>query len=292
MTAVASDLIDEEQSKALLKGIRIPPQPQILADIHLEMAMPGFSLSDIADIVSKDIGLAGHVLKTVNSAAFGFSQTVTAISQAISLIGLNSLVNLVNAISLVQNLSDEAAANLGPFWDNAHEVATASLYIAKRLHYREPEESYALGLFHNCGILLLQQKYPDYLSLISQAYGADEGPITDVENEAIQTNHAVIGYFVARSWKLPDYFSQAIAQHHKADHVLTLPGESPRKKTLLAILKVASHLCQTPLTLGAEEDGEFPRIRQALLRQLDITEVDLDEWREELFHQGVYSCHR
>ncbi len=158
--------------RVVLRGIRIPPQPQILVDLHMQMAMPDFSLADIAELISRDVGLSGLVMKAVNSPVFGMSRTVSSIDHAIGLLGLNSLVNIINAVSLQQTIADQSAKTLNAFWDNASEMwlCDESAAISRRLDLGSAEEAYTLGLFHNCGIPLLAQKHDDYLNTIGQAY--------------------------------------------------------------------------------------------------------------------------
>ncbi len=51
--------LSEVTAQKLLKGIQIPPQPQIMVDVQIETAMPDVSLTNIAAIISKDIGISG-----------------------------------------------------------------------------------------------------------------------------------------------------------------------------------------------------------------------------------------
>ncbi len=54
--------INEEKSKNLLKGIHIPPQPQIMVDLQMEILMPEVSMESLASIITKDIGISGSIL--------------------------------------------------------------------------------------------------------------------------------------------------------------------------------------------------------------------------------------
>lgn len=288
LTSTEAQLLDEKAAAQLLKGIRIPPQPQILADLHLEMAMPGFSLGDVAALISKDVALSGYVLKAVNSSFFGLRRKVGSVTQAISLLGLKSLMNIVNAVSLRNSLGADDVKALSDFWDNAKDVAEASTLISRKLGIGNPDELYALGLFHNCGIPLLVSKHKNYLNIAARAYNATDCPVTDIENQEINSNHSVVGYYVAKSWKLPDEFCLAIAQHHKVEQVLANDHESTEKKNLLAILKLAGHLCGTAQTMGAKTDHEFARIGTEVLQYLSLTDLDVADLRDDLIGKGIF----
>ena len=283
-----SDISTEELDQ-LLKGIKIPPQPQVLVDIQMETAMPDCSLDTIARLISKDVGLSGWVLKAVNSSYFGLRSKITSIAQAINLLGINSVINIVNALSISEALSSETVTALSGFWDNASDVASACAVISKKLTFASPDEAYTLGLFHDCGIPLLSMKYDNYLDIIQQAYAQNDVRITEIENQQIQTNHAVIGYFVAKSWKLPSYICEAIADHHKINEVFLQNSSSDSaKKNLLAVLKIAEHFCGSHQGIGKQEtDFEFESIKSIILAYLGISELDLDDMRDDLYEQGI-----
>ena len=206
--------LTQEQIQKLLQGISIPPQPQIMVDLQMEQMMPGCSLQNIAKLISQDVGLAGSILKTVNSPFYGLSNKITSISQAVSLLGSKTVINLVNAQSIRGELSDNEIVALGRFWDSAMEIAMTANVIAKQIGFPAPDEAYTLGLFHNCGIPLLMMRFPNYPDVMIEAYSRTNERIVDIENAMINTNHAVVGYYVGKSWNLPAYLCEAIHEHH------------------------------------------------------------------------------
>jgi HD-like signal output (HDOD) protein len=47
----------EDHVDALIKSIRIPPRPSLLADLQRELASPDPSLDTIGSIVASDVGM-------------------------------------------------------------------------------------------------------------------------------------------------------------------------------------------------------------------------------------------
>ena len=281
--------LSKEQLEKLFKGIKIPPQPQILVDIQMETAMPDCSLDNIAALIAKDVSLSGWVLKTVNSSFFSLPNKVTSIGQAIKLLGVSSVINIVNAVSISEALAIDDIEALNDFWDNANDVASACSVVSKKLGLPLADSAYTLGLFHDCGIPLLRMKHENYFDILKDAYSQSEVRITEVENRTIQSNHAVIGYYVAKSWKLPTEICQAIADHHKVGEMLALnKGAESTKNNLLVTLKIAEHLCGTYSKPGeANVDYEFERIKPAIFNYLGISEIELDDIRDDLYDQGI-----
>jgi HD-like signal output (HDOD) protein len=223
----------------------------------------------------------------INSPLFGLRNQLTSIKQALSLLGFANVINIVNSISIRDTLSEAEIVEMTSFWDNASDVATAAAMFSRSTGIANPDEAYTLGLFHNAGIPLLMEKFPDYPRILKEAYNNADLRITESENNAIGTNHSVIGYYVAKSWKLPNYLCEAIADHHKTDQIFSEEvGCENRKKNLLATLKLAETTCNTFHTLGdAQTDFEFERIKHNVLIYLGLSEYDFEDLQAEIIDQ-------
>jgi len=290
LAAFMSIELTDEQIRSVLQGISVPPQPQIMVDLQMEQVMPDPDLRAIARLISQDPGLSGALLKTVNSPFFGLANRIASIQQAVNLLGCRSVINLINAQSIRGELTDAAIVTLNRFWDSAQDVASTCLALAKRIGLPAPDEAYTLGLFHNCGIPLMLTRFPGYMAVLEEAY-ASVGPetrITDIENRVLNTNHAVVGYFVARSWKLPLHLCEAIANHHNAMALFSDEWSDPQIKTLLAILKMAEHICACHRVLGEQpQDHEWDAVAQLVLEYVGLSEYDFECQRDIIRELGV-----
>ncbi len=283
--------LSAEQIQKVLQGISVPPQPQIMVDLQMEQVMPHPDLKIIAKLISQDPGLSGALLKIVNSPFFGLSNRIASIQQAVNLLGCNTVINLINAQSIKGEMTDEAIVTLNRFWDTAQDVAMTCLSLAKRIGYQAADEAYTLGLFHNCGIPLMLKRFPNYMTVLEEAYArANPGRrVVDTENRLLNTNHAVVGYFTAKSWNLPLHLCEAIANHHNALAIFSDDsGRDAQLKTLLAILKMAEHICQSHRVLGNQtDDHEWRSIEQLVLEYVGLSEYDFENLRESLRELGA-----
>jgi HD-like signal output (HDOD) protein len=281
-----SQELTAEQIQQVLQGISVPPQPQIMVDLQMEQYMPDPDLGVIAKLIAQDPGLSGALLKIVNSAHYGLVNKIASIQKAVNLLGIRSVVNLINAQSIKGEMSDETIVTLNRFWDSTQDVAMTSLTIAKRIGSQTVDESYALGLFHDCGIPLMLKRFPNYMQILEQAY-ANAGPdhrVVDTENDVFNTNHAVVGYFTAKSWRLPEHVTNAIANHHNA--LAIFQDDSNRNaplKNLLAVLKMAEHICASHRVLGNEdEDHEWNAIGHLILDYVGLSDYDFENLKESI----------
>jgi HD-like signal output (HDOD) protein len=279
------ELTTEQIQQALL-GISVPPQPQIMVDLQMEQYMPDPDLDAIAKLISQDPGLSGALLKIVNSPYFGLTNRIVSIQQAVNLLGCNTVINLINAQSIKGEMTDETIVTLNRFWDSAQDVAMTCLTLAKRIGYQPADEAYALGLFHNGGIPLMLKRFPDYMSVLARAYAkaSESVRVVDSENDELATNHAVVGYYVAKSWNLPRHICDAIACHHDVQNIFHEDTRRDSKlKTLLAILKMAEHICGCYQTLGEQDvDYEWGSIQNTILEYVGFTEYEFDTLKETI----------
>ncbi|WP_439885926.1 HDOD domain-containing protein [Pseudomonas syringae] len=270
----------------------MPPQPQIMVDLQMEQYMPDPDLGVIARLIAQDPGLSGALLKIVNSPHYGLSNKIASIQKAVNLLGSRTVINLINAQSIKGEMSDDTIVTLNRFWDTAQDVAMTSLTLAKRIGSQAVDESYALGLFHDCGIPLMIKRFPDYMTVLESAY-ANAGPecrVVDTENTAFDTNHSVVGYYTAKSWRLPDHVTEAIANHHNA--LAIFQDDSSRNavlKNLLAPLKMAEHICQSYSVLGnQDEDHEWESIGALVLDYVGLSEYDFEYLKESIRELGAH----
>jgi HD-like signal output (HDOD) protein len=284
-----AEALTQEQIDSVLLGIKIPPQPQILVDLQIEQIMPDPDLNRIASLISRDVGLAGTILKVVNSPFYGLSNKITSVNQAVSLIGLDSVINIINGVSIKSEMSDETIMHMNRFWDTANDIAMIATNIAKQVGFPKPDLAYLLGLFHNSGVPLLMNRFANYLEVLEQFYSENSDRIIDVENALLNTNHAVVGYYIAKSWNLPRILCEAIAEHHNCKrHFLNQQQSESEVKTLLAILKLAEHVCGSYRILGNQEiDHEWGLVGEEVLTHLGLGEYDLEQIQANAEEMGI-----
>ncbi len=283
-----TQLTDEQVAK-ILQGIFVPPQPQILVDLQMEQIVPEPDIKRIADLIAKDVGLSGTMLKFVNSPFFGLSNKITSIEQAVSLLGINTVVNILNGLAIKGHMSDQNIVELTSFWDTANDIAMVCATVAKKVGFPNPDEAYTLGLFHNAGIPLMMKRFNNYLRELQNAYASQHERIIDYENEKFNTNHCVVGYYTARSWNLPDHLCLAIAEHHNTKQIFeSKDGRNQRQKTLLAILKVAENICGNYKVIGRQNnDAEWDQSQKEILEHLGLTNYDIDDLKEAFVDMGI-----
>lgn len=285
-----SQQLSSEQIQQVLQGISIAPQPQIMVDLQFEQYMPDPDLDTICRLIAQDPGLSGALLKLVNSPHFGLTDKVGSIQRAVALLGSGSIINLINALSIKGEMSDETIVTLNRFWDTAQDVAMTCLTLARHTDIPAVDEAYTLGLFHDCGVPLMLKRFPDYMSVLETAYAqaSEDTRVVDTENRMFNTNHSVVGYYTAKSWRLPEHITAAIANHHNA--LAVFRDEASRDtqlKNLLAVLKMAEHICASYRVLGNQaEDHEWQAVGPLVLDYIGLSEYDFEHLKQTIRELG------
>ncbi len=255
----------------LLKGIDIPPQPAILLTIAQEKKNEYPNIKKIAAEISKDVALSAAMLRAANSPAFGVRNKISSISNAVMSLGLNVVFSLVTALCLRNAMPGKGKQRFERFWDTAADSALACSFLAGRFKVMNPDQAYMLGLFHDCGIVLMMHKFSNYMDILKEGNASTEELLTAIEDRACGTNHAVIGYLVARSWFLPQDIRDTILRHH--DETVFTKLEDRALAQEVGLLTLAEHCCHS--YHRQSEDLIWSRTGNTIVEMLDITEPKL-----------------
>jgi len=242
--------VSRESIEQLLKQVTIPPRPALLIELDRELGGAEPDFRAVAALVGKDVGISAAMLKTLNSPLFALRSKIGNVTQAVQLLGMRNVRNIVTGLMLRNMVG--AGQNLERFWDSA----AINAYLCSILPKTPRDEAYTFGLFRDCGIPILMQRFPEYRDTLKRAAG-DDRPMPVVEDERHGTNHATVGYMVARSWGLSDAICQSILRHHDIDMINGKDSTVPLAHTLVAINFFAEHLNDTMLRMRQDSQWEL-----------------------------------
>lgn len=267
------DLLANQALKTVISRLRsIPSLPTLYEEVTAALRKEDPSLNEIAKIISKDVGMAAKILQLANSAFVGASGRVSSLSQALSLIGTDTVRTLVLSVHVFSQFEShkQVTGNLPALWD--HSVAVSGL--AQRIASCEGcgkamvEESFTAGLLHDIGKVVLLAEMPREYHQIFEVNPRSK----DVELERLGCTHAEVGAYLMSIWGLPLSLVHTVAFHHR-------PGETAEThfSTLTAVHAadaIASATDASPLNHDAELDLSY-------LERLGLSERE-SVWRS--FH--------
>ena len=171
--------------------------------------------AEFAVPIESDPGLAGQVLRFVNSSYFGFSREISNVKLAITLVGMRTIKNfaLWSAVfSLMPN------PQCGPFdlkslWQDSLRRALFARAQARLLGLKEAEETFSAALLQDMAIPMLAKQAPESYVALLQARKDGKVRLSDLEMRHFGWTHAEAGGLMARNWNLPEGFAVLIENH-------------------------------------------------------------------------------
>ena len=225
MVTSNAQLISYKQ-KALSSLSALPPLSPILNRLLASLAKDDMSFAQLAALIQKDTVLAGNVLKTVNSALYGCSGTISSVNHAIAIMGLAKLRNTALGFSvnrMWKNIRTPRGWSMSRF--NLHSVATAMMadMIVERVAVEFAEGAFVGGLLHDIGKLLiaiaLVDQYENITRLMEALPPDDVRTAEDCETEFLGVNHCELSAAALENWKLPNPIRLAVLHHHQPKSV-------------------------------------------------------------------------
>ncbi len=188
----------------------VPAMPNVIMRALNVMKDPDSGAKELAKIISCDQSLSTKVLTLVNSAYYGFSQQVTSISRAISLIGMSKAKNIIFTVAIRPMLIKHGDKEL---WKHSIMTAVGCEHIAKYLKLMDNDEAFVIGFLHDLGKMVLNLKDPSLYEKVIQTARSNYN-ILETEQVYFGTDHCQIGSMLAKKWQLPLLINNAIKYHH------------------------------------------------------------------------------
>ncbi len=242
----------------------LPTLPVVANNIIQIVQNPRSSALEVGKAISQDQALASRVLRTANSAFYGFPGKITTITHAIVILGFANVRNIVLTASIFDIFSSKGNGNFDRegLWEHSLACGVASKLIAKRLGIKNLEEVFIFGLLHDLGKLVLDRYFNEEFVRVVGSVREKGILMKDAERELLGIDHAAVGGMVAEKWGLPPVLVKAIRFHHNPQ----LAMESMR---IVAIVHLADIICRA-IGIGDGGDAKIPCVDRRSWELLDI----------------------
>jgi putative nucleotidyltransferase with HDIG domain len=253
----------------------IPSAPPVVGQLIALMADPTVDAERIGDVLSHDPALVGELLRVANSPFYGRRGKVSNLASAIMVLGFNALRNLVIALS-TRDMYGSFDGLPKALWEHANAVALVAAAVAKRVGMVPVEDTFAAGLLHDLGMLVLHRTDEDrYAALIAEAQ--DLAALVEAERRVWGFDHSEVGAAVAVRWGLPERMVVAVGAVHHMEKVLEDDAVVQR---ITACVSLADGLCAE---MGK---APLPAVGWDGCKALQVLggRVELDELRDIAVH--------
>jgi HD-like signal output (HDOD) protein len=268
----------DHQLKNLIMTIRdLPTMPHVASKVLELSSDPDTSADRLQQVIADDQAMTARILKIANSAMYACSRRINTLSEAIVMLGFNSIRSLV-VTSAARNLYGGSGARLGLkerlLWEHSIGTAFACRLLAERRHPALREEAFLAGLMHDIGKLVLNLQVPDRFEEIVQIVYNENREFHATERELLGFDHGRVGALLVNKWKLSPVLEEVIGEHHTPE---SLGADRP----LLLHLDLANRLSHK-LGIGFQEEPDLDLLDSVANRILGYAESDLAEVVEQL----------
>lgn len=274
LNQLAQEIVDEIDD--------LPQFPENVVFIQKLINDPESELTDIARQISMDPSLTGDLLKVVNSAQFMLPKKVDNIVEAVKLVGLRGIRNMLFSYGTQKVLKTDQKS----LWDHSYRVAFYSYNLAKNFKRKKEllDDAYVGGILHDIGKIIFSSVHPDLLEKISRFCNEKEFQHNIMEELSAGLNHSMIGGKIAEKWNFPPSLIASIAYHHS-------PMQAPKEfRDVTFTVYLANSMAnlesgeisydQINLSIlndfGIKTEEQFMMITQRLSEAFDADSSDID----------------
>lgn len=216
--------------------------PQSTAKVLAMMCNSEITSREVQKVFEGQPALAARVLRVANSPYYGQARTVTTVSRAITLLGLNAVRGIAAAACMERAVG--SVGKVGLVDTDAllmHSLATAvsAEVLAAMRHPELVSEAFIAGLLHNLGVAVQLRVDASGIESMLQALTLDASRgIRSLEADHAALFHEECVAVIFEAWQLPSLLIEAVRHHHDPTNA------PPMHRDLASLINVGSHLAR------------------------------------------------
>ena len=217
----------------------LPQFPERIMEMRKLLDEDDVEMVEISRRLSMDPVLVAGLLKIVNSAHYTLGKRVNGILDAVNMVGIKGIRNLLYSYETQRILgSDTEEKKL--LWEHCHRAAFYGYTITKHFQFGRDilDDVYVSSLLHDIGKIVLSNIHPKLLEKIQSFCAVRNIPYSTFEDISSGLNHAEIVALIAEKWNFPEGMIMAIRYHHT-------PALAPKvHQKLVRVVYLANMLCE------------------------------------------------
>jgi HD-like signal output (HDOD) protein len=259
------ELVANDKVRRIIGGIgSLPGPPETFLKIEKVLQSPHSSIQDVAEVVEQDVVVTAKLLQIVNSAQFGIRHKVVSITEAVQLVGIESVRGLVLGLQAFASYKDHPGKKAPPaeLWDHSLRTGLMARRIcrAQRFPLHTSDRAFLAGLLHDVGRIVIDANAPEERAEVNDFAKRFGVSVREAELRRFGAHHAQIGGYLLALWGIDDEVVR-IVQHQE-----TLAEFDGKDTSALAALH-AAHFAEM------ENPQAYP-LDTATLAELGFNDVE------------------
>lgn len=207
----------------LLKKVnQLDPIPMVIHKVLRLAEEPEVPLKELVGVVERDPAVTANLLKTVNSAHMGLHVKVDSVQQAVAMLGLQKVVEMVLSQNLSNNLNHPQKGYglaKGDLWRQSLQVALVARTLARQRDMMSQPAIYTAALIKDIGKVILHEYVADQIDAIQELVHENGMSFVEAEKALLGMDHCALGGIIAKQWHFSPHMIYMIENHH-----LTIPA--------------------------------------------------------------------
>lgn len=248
----------------------LKPMPQIAQQVMSLAQDPESDLSKIAELIQFDPYITADLLRMCNSAYFGIPRTVESVQDAVNILGLDRIVDLVVLKCGKANLAGEQSGyglDEGALWKKSVSCAIVARDLADRMTLGDVNLIFTAGLLRDIGKVVLNRFVDASFHRIQDLIEQEKLSFREAEKRVIGVDQAELGGLIARKWGFGKRLEVLIRNSH-------MPDPKRISDAASGVVYLADKVC-IMLGIGVGADGLAYRFHREVLDSLGVGADDL-----------------
>ncbi|MGD9010354.1 MAG: HDOD domain-containing protein [Desulfobacteraceae bacterium] len=206
--------------KIIHKVKKLSPIPIVIHKVLDFASKSDGTLDDLVRLVENDPAITANLLKACNSAHMGLPVKVNSVQQAVALLGIQKVIEVVVTQTLSVNLQRAQKGYglaKGELWKQSVATAMVARNLAERRQLPLLPTIYTAALLKDIGKVVLHEFVADELEKIEYQVNIKGYSFIEAEHLCIGMDHATLGGTIAEEWSFSDQMVFMIRHHHLID---------------------------------------------------------------------------
>ena len=231
--------MNKELKKTIMTTGDLPPMPVVATKVIQLVENGKADAAEIARAIASDPAVSARILKIANSTFYGCRREIQSLSDAVVVLGHNTLKGLAVAAS-VKEIYRPAGLTENMLWEHSFGAAVAARIIASQSRRVNADEAFLAGLFHDFGKIIMNLREKEKFRLVTERCYNEMLRFEDIEQSVFPYSHAELGGYVLEKWNLPKTLINSVMMHHSFTFT---DQDDTFQRNLTAITALADLIC-------------------------------------------------
>lgn len=190
--------------------------PDIYRQIRRSMDNPAVTIEAFEELTLSDSQLSSSIIRIANSEFFGFERKVETLYDAICLIGVGQLHDLLLAglcMRTFSNIKGQSENYLKAHWRQAVKQGIAALSVARFCRMPSSNQFFTVGFLLEIGHAAMLVSAAELTFESFYESQRKQCPVHIMERTLFGFDHCQLGADLLRHWQLPEFYPQVIEYH-------------------------------------------------------------------------------